>query len=489
MPERQQTPRCFRGWWVLLGCILIRLASAPGHSYCVVAFVDSFITTLHTDRLQISYVWLVASCAATVFTPFAGAGVDFLGVRLFCCLIAPLLLISVYTLAWVQNAMQLAISLTAIRVLGPECLVLASGVTYQRWFVKRRGRAAAIFGINGYILKALPALMTALIERLGWQEALHTLAFTLLALLSVGTVLTYDSPEAVGLLPDGGPSTVPSAGASWHELDHLAEADSPETTPAHNAPLGKVASCSTADEIVGTDHTTSSVAAAAELGNASPLAAATLRAAMRHPLLWCLAFMDSIRCIFSTGFTLTALGVVAARSDELSRLGALRAARDVFLPLSIMQNGCTSLFSLFVIDRLSSRRRALATAWAAGVVALVEAAILTVRTEAGLLAWTITYGVATGFYFAVMEIIHATLFGPVALGRVTGFQRAFGTLSTGVGPVVFAASHDLLAGGSYDPGIALVAALLGASAAATGLVAWWSVPPSTSPVLGHHHLV
>ena len=80
---------------------------------------------------------------------------------------------------------------------------------------------------------------------------------------------------------------------------------------------------------------------------------------------------------------------------------------------------------------------------------------------------------ATGLYLAFMEIIHASLFGTVALGRVMGFQRAFGTLSTGVGPLVFAASHDLM--GSYDPVIQLATALLVASAAATGLLVWASL--------------
>ena len=72
---------------MLLGCILIRLASAPGHSFGIVAFIDSFIDELHVDRLQISMAWLFASCVSTVLTPIAGWGVDMLGVRRFCAIV------------------------------------------------------------------------------------------------------------------------------------------------------------------------------------------------------------------------------------------------------------------------------------------------------------------------------------------------------------------------------------------------------------------
>lgn len=445
---------------MLLGCILIRLASAPGHSFGIVAFIDSFIDELHADRLQISMAWLFASCVSTVLTPIAGWGVDTLGVRRFCTIIAPALLISVLALSGVHTTAQLAICLSCVRFLGPECLTLASGATYQRWFVRYRGRAAAIFGINGYVLMVMPAMMSALIESLGWQGAARALAVTLFALLTMGTAMVHDTPESVGLRPDGDPAHA----SDTYEMDGMDETEAADDARPGRASAIHETTTAATEEVAGT-ALPSAVAAA----DAPPFAAATLREACRQPSLWCLALVDTCFCLYWAGFNLTALDVVAASSDELSRLGASRVARDVFLPLSIFQNGVRSLISLFVIDRLSNRRRALATAASAAIVALVAMTSLTLRSEAGVVVWAVAYGVATGLYLAFMEVIHASLFGTVALGRIMGFQRAFGTFSTGMGPVFFAMSHAAF-GGSYKPCIALVAVLLAVSALLVGLL-------------------
>ena len=52
---------------------------------------------------------------------------------------------------------------------------------------RTRGRAAAIFGLNGCLLMSLPALFTSLIEALGWRPAARALSVLLTAMLLIGT--------------------------------------------------------------------------------------------------------------------------------------------------------------------------------------------------------------------------------------------------------------------------------------------------------------
>ena len=60
--ERSLTqPRLFYGWWVLCGCFLLQLASAPGHTFGVNAFVESWIRELGLTRTQVSTNWFLAS--------------------------------------------------------------------------------------------------------------------------------------------------------------------------------------------------------------------------------------------------------------------------------------------------------------------------------------------------------------------------------------------------------------------------------------------
>ena len=481
---------CFRGWWVLLGCILIRLASAPGHSFGVVAFVDSFIESLSTDRLSISFAWLAASCTSTVLTPFAGAALDQLGVRLFGCAVAPLLFLSMCGLSSVTNTTQLALALSMVRFVGPECLSLASGVTYQRWFDRRRGRAAAVFGVSGIVLISLPALFSALIEAMTWRPACQFLAVLLVGLLLLGTAMAHDTPQQVGLLPDGDrPSS--SHDLKWCDDDEAAAAAAAAARTAEREPRTlKVADASetttvaTSSTSCTTTTTTTSQRGSTEtarcrprvngapmaVAEPPPLPASTLRAAARQPLLWCLALTDTCFSLFWAGFNLTALDVVASRSNDLRELGAPQIARDLFLPMSVCQNGCKMLLSLLVIDRLSHRARALATAGSGVAVAGVAVLSLALRAEAHVVTWSVAYGLSTGVYMAFTEVIHASLFGTAALGRILGLQRAFATFSTGVGPILFASSVERL-GGAYDPAILLAAGSLVVTSLLTLLLA------------------
>ena len=367
--------RCFRGWWVLTGCVLIRLASAPGHSFGIVAFIDSFIDSLHVSRFDVSFAWLIASCASTVLTPLAGAGLDQFGVRSFCWTIAPLLLLSVYGLSLVANASELALCLSAIRFLGPECLSLASGATYQRWFVRTRGRAAALFGLNGLVLMSLPALFTFLIEGLGWRSAAQTLAFLLTSMLLLGTSMVHDTPQAVGLQADGdspgssGPleaaeemeekemehldekvKEMDETEMEEKEMEHLDEKVMDEDTEVDTSSChsgssvsssfasGGDCSCSARGSNSGTTIVDTVTAMDGESSDGTkreatsssggdgggdklqgmssshaPLAVSTLREAARYPLLWCFCLLDTCFCLFWAGFNLTALDVISSQ--------------------------------------------------------------------------------------------------------------------------------------------------------------------------------
>ena len=128
--------------------------------------------------------------------------------------------------------------------------------------------------------------------------------------------------------------------------------------------------------------------------------------------------------------------------------------------------------SLLVIDRLSARERALYTAASAACVGVIAAVSLTLRTEAGLLLWSSLYGVITGVYLALSEVLHASLFGTPALGRLLAVNRAFATFSTGLGPVLFAASHDVRPGASYDEAIAIMSATVVAVSLPSLLLSW-----------------
>ena len=106
----------FYGWVVLLGCVLLQLASAPGHTFGANAFVESWIAELGLSRTQISYNWLVASLSSAAAVPVAGTGLDRYGATRMTVLVAPLLVLTLLLMSRATTALELAISWrTALR--------------------------------------------------------------------------------------------------------------------------------------------------------------------------------------------------------------------------------------------------------------------------------------------------------------------------------------------------------------------------------------
>ena len=86
-PARQ--PCFYTGWRVVLACFLVQMASAPGHTFGVNAFVDSWVADLSLTRMEVSTVWLLASVCSGLGVPFAGIALDRYGARWLITLVGP----------------------------------------------------------------------------------------------------------------------------------------------------------------------------------------------------------------------------------------------------------------------------------------------------------------------------------------------------------------------------------------------------------------
>jgi len=339
---------CFYGWWVVVGCVLVRLATAPGHSFGISALVEHLIDDGLVARTQLSFLWMLASCTSAILTPCAGRTIDSLGARRCALLLVPVLPLTVLALSFARDGMSIGLSFFAIRFVGPECLTLIATTTYQRWFVRRRGVASALFGLNGVILMAMPSLLTPVIEVIGWRNACRALALLLPMLLLLGGVLIRDSPAAVGLRSDGDAVSVlrgaslPPATESWYSDDcHcLAEAvNGKEVTDDEGVPDEVQPACISApsEHAVDGSRTRAASADAAPLASA-PLAATSLKEASSHPLFLCLCGMEIMWGIFNGGFNISFVSVIGSLGGDLSGLPASQTSRDTFLIIALTQN-------------------------------------------------------------------------------------------------------------------------------------------------------
>jgi len=200
-------PRIFYGWWVVLTAAIGLLFSyAPIFVFSFGIFVKSFARDFHLSRTQISLAFTLASVMVSVGSPLAGRLVDRYGARsviLPSIGILGLLVISVKFISislWQLYGLFLCLGFVGS---------VTNPVTYckvvSNWFDRRRGLALGLTMLGlGIGAIAMPPTAQRLIALFGWRSAYEIVGVTAMAVsMPIVGFFLKNSPEAIGLLPDG----------------------------------------------------------------------------------------------------------------------------------------------------------------------------------------------------------------------------------------------------------------------------------------------
>ena len=76
-------------------------------------------------------------------------------------------------------------------------------MTPNKWFVRKRGKAAAFLSLMGAASVGFSGFFQILINYFGWRHAYFVLAICFAVVISVINFFMRDSPETMGLLTDG----------------------------------------------------------------------------------------------------------------------------------------------------------------------------------------------------------------------------------------------------------------------------------------------
>jgi MFS family permease len=214
-----KTRSVFYGWWVVAGFSFMTFIST-GIRHAVGPFLKPIVADLNLDRASFSLVIAVSLFLYGVFGPLVGLALDRFGARLTASVGTLLLVGSLVLTAQVHNFWQFAIVYGVILPLGLAVTgpVMASGVV-ARWFNKRRGTALSLLGSASMTgMSLLVPLVTWLILSHGWRTAYVAIAgLVLVAILPVALWVIRESPEQMGLTPDGAPADAKTAGAASRE--------------------------------------------------------------------------------------------------------------------------------------------------------------------------------------------------------------------------------------------------------------------------------
>ena len=194
----------FYGWWVVSGLAVLRLLSAGLWVYGRSTWLLPLERELSLDRASISLVFAAGTLLIGITGLLAGWLADRLGPRLFMTLSLAVASSGFFLLA-VANSLW-ALALIAILPLGVAFnwgAVQGPTAITNNWFERKKAYALSWLnvgnGLGGFVVPVL-ALTIAL---MGWRWAAVFSGIALLAGSLAVTFMARNTPEEMGLLPDG----------------------------------------------------------------------------------------------------------------------------------------------------------------------------------------------------------------------------------------------------------------------------------------------
>jgi len=202
-------PRIFYGWVIVFTAgIGLLLGYAPVFVYSFSVFIKSLAQDFHTSRTSISFAFTLANVMQSVGAPLIGRLVDRFGAHKVIVpsnVIFGLVIISFKYFS--TSLWQLYAFFIVIGLIGTGTAPVPYGIVVSRWFDRRRGLALGLMMMglsSGAIL--MPPIAQRLIVLFGWRTAYAIVGFVVLAIsVPVVGIFLKDSPEKMGLQPDGEP--------------------------------------------------------------------------------------------------------------------------------------------------------------------------------------------------------------------------------------------------------------------------------------------
>lgn len=400
----------YYGWVILFAAgsgMIVRNASA---SLTLAVFIYPMSQDLDWSRTMIAGAASLGGLVATVASPLVGWALDRYGARVILTFSVLVLGLSTISLAWATVPIAFYLAYGTGRVIFSSPMNIGSSVVVSRWFVRRRGRATGILFLShsaGMI--TFPLIAGLIIKYRGWEDAWIVLGVLVWALaLGPVSMLVRQSPESVGLLPDGDPP---------ERSDGSTQAGASPEEPSW-----------------------------------------TLREAMHTPTLWLLAIATGSLFLLQSG---TNIHQGAYFLDQGLGVGVSAAS----LSMNAVFTGAGSLFWGWLVDRVPVRYTY------AGVALMMAVALMLfpmADTTFEALAVASLFGAAVGGILVVPVVAYANYFGRRSLSAIRGVTEPFVSLGQAIGAVFSGIIYDLT--GSYKDAF-IVLSILGFATIAMLLMA------------------
>ena len=195
----------FYGWIIVGVANLGIFSSGPGQSHTFSVFVGPISKDLGLSNASIASAYGLATLIAAFLLPYMGKIIDKYGSRNSLIIISIILGISCIFFGAASNFLMLTVGFGFLRFFGQGSLMLGCANMVSQWFDTKRGFAMSLMALGFGISMAIhPPLSQWLIEQFGWKYAWVILGIsTWIIMVPSLYILAWNSPESVGLRPDG----------------------------------------------------------------------------------------------------------------------------------------------------------------------------------------------------------------------------------------------------------------------------------------------
>jgi len=203
----QQKRGRFYAWRILALMLGPRAGGAGVVQFSSTAFVIPLETTLGVSRSLISAILTLGLTVSSLTSPVLGILIDKFGARKV--LFATTLLVGGGFMLLSQAHSVLVVGIAYIGFVGLGFMTLAfqgTSVIVNNWFDKYKAMAMSILQVGAsFGAFILVPLLAYIIDSMGWREAAFVAGVIIIVLGIPGVVFSRNTPEEVGLGPDGIP--------------------------------------------------------------------------------------------------------------------------------------------------------------------------------------------------------------------------------------------------------------------------------------------
>jgi MFS family permease len=223
--QRRQPP--FYGWFVVASAAVgMLLGAAPIVVFSFGVFLKPLTEEFHAGRAAVSLAITILNFSTAIVSTLVGFLCDRIGARrvaLSGMLLLALCLVSARIIG--ARLWELYVFYAVVGAIAPATTTVPYSMVVSRWFNRRRGLALGLMMLGlGLGAVVMPPLFQYLIGRVGWRSA-YVVAGAVVLLLPIPIVKVFlkQSPQDLGLLPDGSlqvhtGEAPPNEGRTWSEI-------------------------------------------------------------------------------------------------------------------------------------------------------------------------------------------------------------------------------------------------------------------------------